>query len=183
MAEPFRNMPPQPENELEIPEFSTGRILTLDQIESETLRTVARNWNACRGERRFPPRAAITPRGLGRTLRHVSLLRVLDGGADYEYRVVGDVQVQAYGENFRNMRLSALAKRHPKFAEGMRIFFDGVRMGRDPFGYRGWIGRDMPHTRFSYHEIAYFPLGETDDAVDHVLLAGVYVVRGDGKKA
>ncbi len=76
------------------------------------------------------------------------------------------------------MRLSELASLRPKFAEGLKIFYDGIRMGRTPSGYRGWIGRDMPETKYSYHEIGYFPLGATDDAVDHILIAGVYVPRG-----
>ncbi len=77
------------------------------------------------------------------------------------------------------MRLSELALTRPKFAEGMRIFFDGVRHGpRAVRLSRLGSGRDMPETKYSYHEIGYFPLGATDDAVDHILIAGVYVPRG-----
>ncbi len=36
----------------------------------------------------------------------------------------------------------------------------------------------MPDTKYSYHEVAFFPLGATDEAVDHILVAGVYVPRG-----
>jgi len=179
MGKAFRNLPPQPEDELEIPQHSSGRILSIDQVENESLRAVVAFWKGARNGRRFPPRTAITPRGLGRLLRHVTLVRAIDGGADYEYRIVGDVQVQAFGENFRNMKLSEVARHHPKFAEGMKIFFDGVRMGRDPFGYRGWIGRDMPDTRFSYHELVYLPLGDNDEQVDHILVAGIYSARGE----
>jgi len=179
MGKPFRNAPPLPENELDIPQYSTGRVLTIDQVENEVLRAIVAYWSGLKRGRRFPARAAVTPRGLGKLIRHVTLLRVLDGGADYEYRIVGDVQVQAYGESFRNMKLSEVAKLHPKFAEGMKIFFDGARMGRDPFGYRGWIGRDMPDTRFSYHELVYLPLGDNDETVDHILVAGIYSVRGE----
>ena len=176
MAQAARNHPPPPADELEVPQYSSGRILTVDQIESATVREVAQYWARLKGGRVFPARADVKPRDLKMLLRHVMLLKVLDG--DYEYRIVGDVQVQAYGENYQGMRLSELALTHPKFAEGMKIFFDGVRMGRAPFGYRGWIGRDMPETKYSYHEIGYFPLGATDDAVDHILIAGVYVPRG-----
>jgi hypothetical protein len=171
--------PPPPADELDIPAHSTGRILTIDDVESDTLRQVIALWRKLKGARRFPAREAIAPRDFGKLLRHVTLLRVLDGGADYEFRVVGDVQVQAYGENFRAMRLSEVGLTHPRFAEGMKIFYDGARMGRDPFGYRGWIGRDMPDPNYSYHEIAYLPLGPSDEVVDHVLVAGVYVSRGE----
>lgn len=175
---PMSKLPrPDPTEELEVPEFSSGRILTIDQIESVILRQIADFWQRLRGARNMPSRTDLAPRDLGRLLRHVTLLRVLDG--DYEFRIVGDVQVQAYGENFRNLRLSEVALTHAKFAEGLKIFYDGARMGRAPFAYRGWIGRDMPDTRYSYHEVAFFPLGATDNAVDHILIAGVYVPRGE----
>jgi len=169
--------PPPPADELEIPQYSSGRLLTLEMLESAVLLRVAAYWQRLKGERRFPARADVTPRGLGKLLRHVMLLRVQDD--DYEFRIVGDVQVQAYGESYQGMRLSEVALTHAKFAEGLKIFYDGVRMGRTPFGYRGWIGRDMPDTRYSYHEVAFLPLGADDDAVDHILVAGVYVPRGE----
>jgi hypothetical protein len=172
-------MPPAPADELDIPAFSSGRILTVDDVESDTLRQIIAIWRKLKGPRRFPAREAVTPREFGKLLRHITLLRALDGGADYEFRIVGDVQVRAYGENFRTMRLTEVGLTHPKFAEGMKIFYDGVRMGRDPFGYRGWIGRDMPDTKFSYHELCYFPLGPDDETVDHILVAAVYVMRGE----
>ena len=169
--------PPPPADELEIPQYSSGRILTLDMLESAVLRQVAAYWQRLKGERRFPSRNELRPRELGRLLRHVMLLRVLDD--DYEYRIVGDVQVQAYGESWQGMRLSEVALTHAKFAEGLKIFYDGARMGRAPFGYRGWIGRDMPDTRYSYHEVAFFPFGATEETVDHILVAGIYVPRGE----
>ncbi|HWA90144.1 MAG TPA: PAS domain-containing protein [Rhizomicrobium sp.] len=168
--------PKPPPDELEIPEYSSGRILSLDQLEAVALRQVVEHWHRLKGARKFPSRADLAPRDFGKLLRHVMLLRVLDG--DYEYRIVGDVQIQAYGENYQGTRLSDLARRRPKFAQGLKIFYDGARTGRAPFGYRGWIGRDMPDTRYSYHEIVFLPLGPSDDAVDHILIAGVYVLRG-----
>jgi PAS domain len=162
----------------EVPEHSSGRILTLDEAESATVRQVAEYWRSLKAARRFPSRADLAPRDLKRLLRHISLLRVVEGGTDYEFRILGDVQVQAYGETFVNMKLSEVAVRHPRFAAGLKIFYDGVRMGRDAFGYRGWIGRDMPDTKYGYHEIAFFPLGPSEDVVDHILVAGVYVLRG-----
>ncbi len=164
--------------EVTVPHFSSGRILTIDEIESEAVRGVVELWQSLRGERRFPARDALGPRTLKRLMRHVMLLRVIDGGADYEYRIVGNMQVQAYGTSFLGMKLSEVAREFPKFAEGAKIFYDGARMGRDPFGYRGWIGRDMPDTKYSYHEMAFFPLGPSDEIVDHILVAAIYVLRG-----
>lgn len=171
-----RAAPQPPPDELEIPQYSSGRVFTLDQLEAATLRQVADYWTRIKGERQFPARADLAPRALGRLLRHVMLLKAVDG--DYEFRIVGDVQVQAYGENYQGMLLSDLARKRPKFGEGLKMLYDGVRMGRVPFVYRGWIGRDMPDTRYSYHEIAFLPLGPSDDVVDHILIAGIYLPRG-----
>jgi len=170
--------PPTPRNDLEVPEYSSGHVLALDEIESATLRQVVEHWSSLRGERKFPSRADLNPKHFRNLLRHVTLLRVIGGGADYEFRILGDVQVQAYGENFSGMRLSEVGVKHPKFAEGLKIFYDGVRMGCYAFGYRGWIGRDMPDTKYSFHELVLCPLGPTDDTVDHILVAGIYVMRG-----
>lgn len=176
MARPVPMPQQPPPDELDIPQYSCGRVVAIEQLEAEVLRQIAGYWRRLKGSRRFPARAELAPRELGKLLRHVMLLRVLD--ADYEFRIVGDVQVQAYGENYQGMRLSEVGLAHPKFAEGLKIFYDGVRMGREPFGYRGWIGRDMPDTKYSYHEIAFFPLGADGELVDHILVAGVYVLRG-----
>jgi hypothetical protein len=169
---------PLPHDELQVPQYSSGHILALEEIENATLRQIAEHWLALRGERRFPSRGDLAPKNFKTLLRHITLLRVVDGGADYEFRILGDVQVQAYGENFTGMRLSEVGAKHPKLAEALRLLYDGVRMGREAVGYRGWIGRDMPDTKYSYHECAFFPLGAADHAVDHILVAGVYVMRG-----
>ncbi|HWA03999.1 MAG TPA: PAS domain-containing protein [Rhizomicrobium sp.] len=174
-------MPAPPPDELEVPRYSSGCVLSLDEIESATLRHVACYWSGLRGGRRFPSRQEFEPKNLKGLLRHVTLVKVINSGADYEFRVMGDVQVQAYGSNFAGMRLSQVAVRHEKFAEGLRVFYEGVRMGREAFGYRGWIGRDMPDTKYSYHECAFFPLGTDGEVVDHILVAGVYVPRGSGR--
>jgi hypothetical protein len=170
--------PKPPSDELTIPEFSSGRVLGLEHIDSLNLRQIADHWTALKGTRQFPSRNDFKPVSIKKMLRHISLLRVIDGGKDYQFRVMGDVHVQAYGENFSGLMISDMARQHPKFAEGLKLFYDGVRMGRRPVAYRGWIGRDMPETKYSFHEVIYLPFGETDDTVDHILVAGVYLGRG-----
>jgi len=173
-----RPTPPVPPDELEVPQYSSGHILALNEVESMPLRRIAEHWYALRGARKFPARADFAPKNLRSLLSHITLLRVVDNGADYEFRVLGDVQVRAYGENFRGMKLSEVGEKHPRFAEALKLLYDGVRMSGAALGYRGWIGRDMPDTKYSYHELTLFPLGPADDRVDHILIAGVYVMRG-----
>lgn len=169
--------PKPPPDELEIPEYSSGRVITLDMLEAQVLVRIAAYWTRLKGTRKFPARGEVTPRDLGKLLRHVMLVKVVDG--DYGFRIVGDVQVQAYGESYQGMRLSDIALTHRKFAEGTKIFYDASRFGGYAFGYRGWIGRDMPDTRYSYHEMGFFPLGPDEVTVDHLLVAGIYVPRGE----
>jgi hypothetical protein len=76
------------------------------------------------------------------------------------------------------MHLSEVGLKHPKFAEGLRLLYGAVRMGRYAYGYRGWIGRDMPDTKYSFHELVMLPLGPSDELVDHIMVGGVYVMRG-----
>ena len=50
---------------------------------------------------RFPPRAEMSPRDMADMLRNTVLVRVLDGGEEFEFRIVGDAMVVAQGCSFR----------------------------------------------------------------------------------
>jgi len=81
-------------------------IIALHDLESPVLRKVDGLWQAWRGSARMPPRERLSFRELGGAAKHVSLARVLDGGADYEFRIVGDAHVQALGSSPLYRRLS-----------------------------------------------------------------------------
>ncbi len=46
-------------------------------------------WRALKGTRSYPAATDIRPRDLAPLLRNVVLIKVVDGGLDYEYRIVG----------------------------------------------------------------------------------------------
>ncbi len=75
MPQAARNHPPPPADELEVPQYSSGRILTVDDIESAAVREVAQYWARLKGERLFPARTDLKPRDLNILLRHIMLLR------------------------------------------------------------------------------------------------------------
>ena len=110
-------------------------------------------------------------------LRNVIWVRVLDGGADYEFRVVGDAVVQGFDENFAGRRLSEIIVHAPKFGTGLRMLYEFVRTSGQPIGYRGWAGRDLSGAQFAYHENAVLPFGPDEDSVDHLLIATVTVAH------
>jgi hypothetical protein len=160
---------------VEAPESSSIEIVSPEALESDPVRAGVQYWNELRGTRRFPARSELAPPKMTKFLRNLVLVRVLDGGADYEYRVVGDAHVQAQGFNFRHMRLKQIEETRVDFTT--RATYEHVRTTALPFAIRGWIGRYVPQSRFAYHETAFLPMGMSG-VVDHLLIVSTYVPRG-----
>ena len=49
-----------------------------------------------------------------------------------------------------------------------------VRTTAELFAVRGWVGRDLPQSRFSFHESALLPLGPDAVTVDHIVVVTSY---------
>jgi hypothetical protein len=157
------------------PEASSIEIVSPEALDSGPVSAGVRYWNALRGARPLPARDELEPAKMVKFLRNIVLVRVIDGGADYEYRVVGDAHVQAHGHNFRHKRLKEIEATRVDFST--RATYEHVRMTALPFAVSGWIGRYVPQSRFCYHESAFLPLG-TGSVVDHLLIVSTYVPRG-----
>jgi len=147
------------------------RLMPLENI-SPYLAPFYALWNEKRGTRRFPAKHEITPRDIKHYLKDATLLRVLDDGQDFEYRIVGDSHVQAFGRNFQGRRtstfpglerLSELAHR-PVAAEGSPRLLQYFLAFKDYPLYR--------------RETLFLPLGE--GVVDHILAAGTLLPPGSG---
>jgi len=151
--------------------------MTLDEVENPLVRTGVNYWRSLRGGRRFPARPQLSPRDMSGILRNLVILRVIDGGGDYEYRLVGDAQVQAYGFNFQGFRISQIKKIAPDFGQLMFGIYEHVRTTRDPFAVRGWIGKEVPDSKFVYHESVFLPLGEDGQTVDHIVVVSTYIPK------
>lgn len=160
-----------------LPSESTGEIVALDALQAVQVRAGIDHWRALKGARRFPAREEIKPRNLGPILRNIILARVIDGGADYEYRIVGDALVQGFNENFAGRKLSGIIADAPKFGLGLRMLYEMVRGAGEPLGYRGWVGHDMKGAEFVYHENAILPFGPHPDMVDHIMIVSIIVPR------
>lgn len=110
-------------------------------------------------------------------LRNIVLVRIIDGGRDYEFRIVGDAHVQGYGIDFNRMRNSDIERIAPQHGTLMRVLYEHVRNTGEPLAFRGWVGREVKDALFVYHESAFLPLGEQADAVDHILVVSIYVPK------
>lgn len=161
-----------------IPDRSSFTPITLDEVQSPALRLGAEYWRKLRGERRFPAREDLNPREIAGILTRMNLVKVIDGGADYEFRIVGDAQAQAYNVKLHKRRVSEIAAEAPRLAETKRMLFSKVVNTGAPFAMRTRAGYDVTEVNFSEAEAVFLPLGASDAAVDHLLIFSDYVWRG-----
>lgn len=154
-----------------VPRTMTPAVETIDvqDVEAGALQAVVAAWQKWRGRHAMPSREKIAMRDLGVATRHISLVRVVDDGDDYEFRIIGDAHVQAYGTSFQNRLLSELAAEAPRFAKQLKASFDLVRITRKPCAFRGSLGSAA---KFSWFETCYLPFGGSD--VDYIVNAAVY---------
>ncbi len=152
-------------------------VIGLHELEDPLVKLGHDYWNGLRGTRRFPARTDITPRGMLAFLRNVVLLKVIDDGADYEYRVAGDAHVAAIGVSFQGLFLSHIEAVAPEYGRMSRMTYARICAGAEPYCVRGWMGRDFPDARFAHHESVFLPLGVSGAEVDHLLIVSGYVPR------
>jgi hypothetical protein len=154
-----------------------GGIIDLDQVESPIVRSGIGYWRRLCGERKYPERSAVTPSEIRGLLRNTVLIRVVDGGQDFDYRIVGDAHVIAYGFSMQGRFLSEMEEYAPGHGPVLKGLYSSVVRRRTPFALRGWLERGESHKQYIYSESVFMPLGDTDDAVDHILNFSVYVPR------
>jgi len=148
-------------------------ILSVTDAVNPYVKRAIEYWNGLRGERRFPARDELTLRGMAAILPYCVIVSIVDSGADYEYRYVGEEQRQAYGVQFKGLRLSKVEAAAPQLGMLLRGAYETVRAHGDPFVVRGRVASGSPDNKCLYHESVFLPLGAT--VVDHLLIVGVRV--------
>src|SRR5438552_3975641 len=116
-------------------------VLPLDGIENPIVRQGLDYWQRLRGDRPYPWRGEVHPRDLRALLRHVVLLRLVDNGADYEYRIVGDAHVQSHGFCMQGLRVSDVDRFSPGYGPVLKRLYDRAVRRREAFAFRGWLER------------------------------------------
>lgn len=161
-----------------VPEKSTVSPIALSDINSPQLKEVVAVWNRWRQDRPMPTRDEMAPRDLGRLLPNISVVKVVAGEDDYEFRIVGGAHTQAYGASHQGKRVSDVLVEAPGFGERLKACFDSVVSSREPIAYRGKVGRDVGNARFVWVETVFLPLGTASAGVDHVMVGTIYVPLG-----
>jgi hypothetical protein len=150
---------------------------SIDEVEHPIVKSAVSYWQSVRAQRRFPARADLTLRGMAGFLPYALIVAVIENGADYEYRFVGDIERQAFKRDFKGMRVSQIERMAPKFGEVIRATYDKVSTTGLPFAVRGLAEHVKTDEYIPYHETVFLPLGATDKLVDHFLAVGVTIKR------
>ena len=159
-----------------VPENASG-IIALDAIESPIVRQGIEYWRRLKGARSYPARQDLTPREMAPLLRNIVILRLLDGGADYEYRIVGDAHVISHGFTMQGLHVSDVDKYSPGYSPVLKSLYDRAVRRRDVYAFRGWMERGEKNKKYIYSESAFMPMGPDETTIDHVLNFSVYTPR------
>ncbi|MEI9991378.1 MAG: PAS domain-containing protein [Rhizomicrobium sp.] len=149
-------------------------VISLDAIESPIVRQGLDYWCALKGARSYPTRTDIKPRDLAPLLRNVVLIKVIDAGQDYEYRIVGDAHVISHGFSMQGRRVSDIDQFLPGYGAVLKRLYDRALRKRDVYAFRGWMERGVRDKHFIYSESVFMPMGPDEATVDHVLNFSVY---------
>lgn len=157
-----------------LPENSVYEFRALDELQATPLRIAAAYWTQVRGDRRFPARDSLRPRDIATLLPYMSLLKVIDGGADFQHRIVGDIVVRAFRVVMQNRRFSEIAQDAPSMVQRCLPLFQKVVETGAPLAWANFTGHDAAHVNYSYSEVLLLPLGRSDNEVDHVVVFASY---------
>ena len=157
--------------------ITSFEVVKLDELESAVVKQGFDYWNTLRGIRRYPARNDLRPRAFASILRNTMLVRVIDAGADFEFRIVGDAQARTYALPFAGRRLSEFAPSDSAYCYVLKGFFGHVTEQGEPIAVRGNMGNVSPKVQYSYFESIFLPLGDRDDTVDHLLGFSAYIPR------
>jgi hypothetical protein len=143
-------------------------VVRLEDLKDPLVRQGIAYWDALRGPRAFPSRGEVNPRAVAPLLSRAILLKVIGGGEDFEFAIVGDDVNRAYCAPLLHRRLSEIACDLPNSAAWWgRVYRDICRTGR-PWAVCMHAGSDG-ETNYSDGEAALLPLGASQDSVDHIV--------------
>ena len=170
-------MPDREQNSANFVRTPTVRVSTAE-IQSAQLRKAFDLWTKLKGERPFPPRSEVSPRDMSEFLRNTVLVRVLDGGKEFQFRIVGDAIVLAQGQSFQGLTTTEIDVRIPGYGSMIRAAYQRVHTEQKPLVLRGWYEHALSQRAF-FHETMGLPLGPDAETVDHILVVAIFAFGQD----
>lgn len=139
----------------------------LDRLRNPVLAAAAQYWNDLRGTRPFPTRDELNPAGFAPALRHMALVKLIDGGNDFEYRIMGDTLAGAFSTPVRGRPLSVIEAQAPITMNVIRAVYNKSITSGMPLALSGTTGRNAQTAMFTHFEALVLPLG--GETIDHLL--------------
>ena len=143
--------------------------IALDALEHPLVKKALEVWRAqCRG-RRMPAKADMSPRALIGLLANTALLRVVDGGTEFVFRVVGDQIAVQQGAQFQGKNMAEIDAMLPGHGSVLKRIYQSVMAAGAPLAFRGWYLRPADQHPFC-HEVVILPVGEDGETIDHLFV-------------
>ena len=123
-------------------------------------------WESIRGDQPLPQRSDFDPTDIPRLLTHVVFLEVIDGGADFRFRVIGDAVRSVSFGNHTGQLMSSLPhiNQDGPLMTGLRDAVTSRAPIRTPVPYEG------PLKEVVMRDHLILPFTGEDGEVSHLLL-------------
>jgi len=144
-----------------------------NDVQTAPLRRGLALWQDLRGARLFPARARMSPRALGTLLRHTILIKVLDNGAEFQIRIIGDAIMAVHSDPIQGLTMAEINTMLPGYGDMLHQLYSKCCEIKRPLAFRGEFRRE-PDQRVFHREHLLVPLGEADEAVDYLISFLVY---------
>ena len=144
-------------------------LIAPEELLSRKVRLGFDYWRMLCGTRCFPARGDVNPREIAGILTNMALLKVIDGGSDFRYRIVGDHAGRGYRADLNGRSIREVAAEMPRAAENWLRLYRQVTESGKPMAVRVSVGHDAREVNFTKAEAVFLPLGETEDRVDHLI--------------
>jgi len=133
------------------------------------LKELVAYWERRRGTRLAPRRADVDPADLPAHLPNLFMVDVLDGGADFRYRLIGTAIVDGLGRDSTGKRLSELYHDRPTVLARLLERFNLVVTERRPVFTRGQV-LWLPDAGIRRFVSGALPLSDDGASIDTVLV-------------
>lgn len=149
------------------PPLEDQSVTFVTKIASRSLLAFQDYWRSKCAGGDIPRRADIDPADIPWHLPRVFMVDVIDGGADYRYRLVGTLIVSTNERDLTGRRFSEFHAADPAGLAAARLGYDRVLASRGPVYMRGrtfW----RPNYSLTPFECIYLPLRNDNDSIDIV---------------
>jgi hypothetical protein len=147
-----------------------GRAVALSEIEHPLVRKAYDLWNEQRGGRKFATPESMPPRLMSTFLRNIMLIGVIENGEDFEFRIMGDGALVAFGQSFQGMHIKDLNELEPGFGDVIKQACGYLVSTRTFLAVKGKLTRS--DVDWDTHDGIFLPLGPESDVTQILYVGG-----------